>query len=166
MTGQIVAADQREALRERWQQAKVAYPALALSAHQALRAIQAEEKAEAVLAAVVPSNPFDAYKLCDALADLARALEAWAYVSARLWHLCGSGQAGTEIKTLHQSSVEQYGRILAAHLQAQAQTFAFCQQHQIILRFGVVTQAFDISSKVRSGRTEVDILLRRGGIVS
>ena len=40
MTGQIVT-DSCEALRERWQQTKATYPALVLSAHQALHAIQA-----------------------------------------------------------------------------------------------------------------------------
>jgi hypothetical protein len=142
-----IVADRREALRERWHLAKATYPALALSAHQALRAIQAEEQAEGVLANIVPSNSLDAYKLCDALADLARALEAWAYVSARLWPLCETEQAEAEIRALHKNSTEQYERILTAHLQAQRQTFAFCQQHQIVLRFGVLTQACDVGGK-------------------
>lgn len=155
--------DERAALRERWQQAKAIYPALALSAHQALRAIQAEEKAEAALATLVPSNPLDVYQLCDALAGLALALETWAYVSARLWHLCQTEQEETEIKALHHTSVEQYARLLDAHLQAQERLFAFCQQHQIILRFGVMTQAFDMSNKARSSKAEVDSVLREEG---
>lgn len=144
MNAQIVV-DHREALRERWQQAKSVYRVLALSAHQALCAIQAEEEAEVALAKIIPSDTCSAYTLCDALADLARALEAWAYVNARLWNLCETGQADAEITALHYNSTEQYRRILAAHLHTQEQTFHFCQRHQIVLRFGVITQAFNRS---------------------
>lgn len=158
-----LASCSREELRERWYQAKGAYPAIALSTHQALRAIQAEEKAEGTLASVVPSNALDAYKLCDALTDLAHALEAWVYVSTRLWSLCEAEQASAEIRALHQNSTEQYMRILASHLQAQAQTFTFCQQHQIILRFGVITQAFDVSSKAHDNGTNTCVSLRKEG---
>jgi hypothetical protein len=162
MSTQLVTSS-REELRERWQQAKMAYPAIALSAHQALRAIQFEEKAEGTLASVVPSNALDAYKLCDALADLSRALEAWVYVSARLWYLCETGQANAEIKVLHTNSTEQYMRILAAHLQTQELTFAFCQQQQIVLRFGVITQALDVGSKGHHNGTKTGVSLREKG---
>jgi hypothetical protein len=140
-----IATESHTARRDRWQQAKQTYPALALSAHQALRALDFEERAERTLARIKPSDPFDAYALCDVLADLARALEAWAYISARLWHLCETEQADAEIKALHTLGTEQYRRMLTQHLQVQQQTFTFCQEHEIILRFGVITQALDIS---------------------
>jgi hypothetical protein len=149
-----------QAHRDRWQQAKQTYPTLALSAHQALRALDFEEKAERVLAHTRPATAVDAYSLCDVLADLARALEAWAYVSARLWHLCETGQADAEIKSLHTTSCDHYRRLLIRHLQVQQQTFIFCEHHQVILRFGIVTQALDVSDQIQETNTKTGVSLQ------
>jgi hypothetical protein len=159
MSTQLVANSKKE-LSARWQRAKVTYPAVALSAHQALRALEFEERAERALTSIRLTDTFAAYTLCDVLADLSRALEAWVYIGARLWHLCETGQADAEIQALHKNSTEQYLRLLTYHLQVQQQTFAFCQEHQIILRFGVVTQAFDVSRQIQGGNTETSVFLQ------
>src|SRR5215831_12541191 len=95
-----LAANSKKELGERWQRAKVVYPIIALSAHQAQRALEFEGRADLTLTRIRLTDTFAAYTLCDVLADLARALEAWAYIGARLWHLCETGQADAEIQAL------------------------------------------------------------------
>lgn len=147
----------QEALRARWQEAKSSYPALALAAHQALRALQAEERAQRALKRIIPSQQEDAYTYCEVLGLLGRALEAWAYIGARLWLLREAEQINEAIAALHESSLAQYAHILLWHQFVQEQAFSFCQEHQVLLRFAVITQTLDLAAPSHRGPTVVSL---------
>lgn len=129
-------------LRQMWSQAQTDYPTLALSARQALHALESERHANALLAQLVlPYNAIDAYTLCDALHALSQAVETWLYISARLWIECQQPDAAQEVQDLHQRSIVQHQRLLMRHVGLQQDIATFCQKHQILLHLGAFTDA-------------------------
>ena len=73
-----------DTLRELWTTTKETHPSLALSARQALKALEREAQAEQIIAHLTPHDALDALQLCDALQALADTLELWVSVNARL----------------------------------------------------------------------------------
>lgn len=132
-------------LRAMWTHAKETYPAIALSAQQALRALESEAQANRLIAKTTRDNAFDAYTLCDAVHLLGKAVESWAYISARLWAECERKEAEEAIRLFHQSSVTKLQHLLVRHVALQDETYTFCREHQILVRLGVLTQSIDIT---------------------
>ena len=123
-----------DTLRELWTTAKETHPSLALSARQALKALEREAQAEQIIAHLTPRDSLDALQLCDALQALADTLELWVSVNARLWLECQHEETESSFRALHQSSITHFQQLQMRHYELQDEVVAFCQKHKVLLR--------------------------------